>query len=186
MKREARGHLAVLLFILVTLLTSVTLTPSSTYAATKTHFSYSHVDLVVGSSYKPKLISSGGKTIKSSDISWKSSMKSVVKVSTSGKITGKNVGKAKIFATYKNKTYSFSVQVYKYNEKKVKEQLGIPSNIKIKVYRGGVYYWDSVGIWLVSISVKWEGEYIASADFAVKNSKIARQIDINIPPEFRH
>ncbi|MGN0325920.1 MAG: Ig domain-containing protein [Lachnospiraceae bacterium] len=67
--------------------------------------SKSKVTISVGSSTHLKL---SGVTSK---ISWKSSKPSVATVSSSGKVTGKGIGTAKITATYKGKKYNCMVTV---------------------------------------------------------------------------
>ncbi|SCJ74039.1 Bacterial Ig-like domain (group 2) [uncultured Eubacterium sp.] len=176
MKNKEKNRWTILLLVLVSMLVCFNLISQPVYADAKTHFDYSHVDLAVGGSYKPKLIKPDGRIIKSSSLTWKSSKTSVVKVSSKGKITGKKAGKAKIFATYKDKTYSISVQVYKFNAAKVKKDLGVPNNVKVKIKKTGEYYWDGAAIWLVGVELYSKEKCVAFADVAVKNSKIARQI----------
>ena len=86
------------------------------YAASKTiHLKKASVTLVAGKKYQQKLIGKNGKTIKASQVKWKSLKKSVAKIDKKGKITAVKVGTAKMTAKYKGKTYKFTVKVKKTN-----------------------------------------------------------------------
>ena len=84
----------------------------TTYAASKKiHVKKKTVFLSPGETYTQKLIAKNGKTIKATKVKWKSSNKSVAKISKKGKVTAVNVGTAKMTAKYKGKKYKFTVQV---------------------------------------------------------------------------
>lgn len=85
----------------------------TTYAAAKKkiHIKKKTVILSVGETYTQKLIAKNGKTIKAKKVKWKSSNKSVAKITKKGKITAVSAGTVKMTAKYKGKKYKFTVQV---------------------------------------------------------------------------
>ena len=181
MSFKLKECVAVLLIGFISLLSCFAFSTQIASAKTKVHFAYSHVDLLTGASYKCSLINENGGKIKATDLSWRSSNKSVVKVNKYGKIIGAKAGKAKIYATHKTKTYSFSVKVYKFSGKKVKSELGIPKGMKVKVVRNSEYFWEGAGIWVANVEVQSKGKTIAFADFDVKTMETARQIYAYVP-----
>lgn len=69
------------------------------------------VTVYVGESDTQKLLDSSNKKISADKITWKSSNKSIAKISDKGKITGVKAGQTKMTAKYDGKTYSFTVKV---------------------------------------------------------------------------
>lgn len=72
-----------------------------------TRLNYSAVDVKLGQPLQLKLLNVKG------PVTWKSSNPKVATVSSTGKVTGKTKGFAKITATYKGKTYTCEVYVVK-------------------------------------------------------------------------
>lgn len=76
-------------------------------------FRYSKKTIAVGEKFLQKLLDASGKEISYNDITWKSADKNIASISSKGTVTGKKAGTVKISATYKGKTYSFTVTVEK-------------------------------------------------------------------------
>lgn len=132
--------------------------------------SKSKVTISVGSSTHLKL------SVVTSKISWKSSKPSVATVSSTGKVTGKGIGTAKITATYKGKKYNCMVTVKSKFEKGtwfMSPQGGFV--LKIHKVQGNKFIFSS---WVnkvrcnkVTATIKKNGKN-ATAKFKCKNGKM--------------
>lgn len=76
-------------------------------------FRYQNKTITIGEKFLQQLFDTSGKAISYNDIAWKSDNKNIASVSSKGTVTGKKAGTVKISATYKGKTYSFTVTVEK-------------------------------------------------------------------------
>ena len=87
----------------------------TSYAASKkkVHINEKSIYIAQGTTYQQKLINKNGKVIKASKVKWKSKNKKVAKINKKGTITAVKIGKTKMTAKYKGKTYKFTVEVYK-------------------------------------------------------------------------
>ncbi|MBE6746819.1 MAG: hypothetical protein E7558_05145 [Ruminococcaceae bacterium] len=111
----------------------------------KAKFAKEKITIRVGETFKQKLKDAKGKSIATTDVTWKSSNKNVVKVSDYGKVTAIKKGNATITATYKGKSYKYKVVVKStyinldFNEMDLYEGASAylkaeykPTNVKIK------------------------------------------------------
>lgn len=112
MTKTKSGLLSFVLVFFVTFAAVWTANLDSTYAATKKiHLKKTTITLTAGRTYQQKLLDKKGKVIKATKVKWKSSKKSVARISTKGKVTAVKPGTAKMTAKYKGKTYKFTVKV---------------------------------------------------------------------------
>lgn len=80
-------------------------------ATAKIRLNKTKLSLYQGKKYTLKLLDKNGKTINATKVTWKTANKKTATVSNKGVVTAKKVGKVKITATYKNKSYTSVVTV---------------------------------------------------------------------------
>lgn len=112
MKRTRSIVLSLVLILSLLLSTAGILNADASHAAAKkTHLKKTSVTLEAGQTFQQRLVSAQGKYIKAAKIKWKSSKRSVAKISKKGKVTAVKAGTAKMTAKYRGKTYRFTVTV---------------------------------------------------------------------------
>ena len=151
------------------------------FAASKVHFEYGNIKIGVNTKYQVKLLDKEGNKISASKVTWKCADKSIAKISKKGLLSGVKKGKTKVIAKYNGKTYKTTVQVYKLDNKKLKKNFGIPSDVKVKVKKEKVYYWWEGQDWMVPVYVYLtDGTLIAGAHCKVKGFEPCRSIWIDL------
>ncbi len=191
LKRSVAFTMALML-VFVSIATFVT---DETFGASKTHLKKKAISLEAGDTYQQKLILSNGKTVKSTKVKWKSCYTRVATISSTGKITAKYHGTAKLKATYKGRTYTFRVTVTDYGFKYSQYTIDVGKSKVVKLCKylpeeeispQKVDFWsENENIATVSSDGKVNG--IAGGDTKVwaeyKGKMYSCKIHVYIPPK---
>lgn len=124
--------------------------------------------LYLGHTYQQKLLTSSGKTISNSKIKWTTNNKAVATVSSTGKITAKKVGTAKITAKYNGKSYKCTVNAKNsvtVSPSTINIDMSVNKtasiSVRYKEYATITYdIYQGYGVVNASWSNQWDGDYI--------------------------
>lgn len=158
------------LFLVVSLFAGIVgiLNIDTAYAATKKiHLKKTSITIIVGKTYKQKLINKNGKAISGSSVKWKSKKTSVATITKKGTVKALKTGTVNMTAKYKGKTYSFKVKIKTNSDSaKIKKYVGyakdyaeyMHSDLANMIYHN-FFSWDSA----------WDSVKRDEAAAAVKN-----------------